>query len=183
MYKIIALIGEAGSGKDRIMKEVLAAAPTAFNEIISCTTRPPREGEQEGVNYYFLTNDEFIIDVLSNKMLEHTNFNGWNYGTSKDALKEDKINIGVFNPAGIYALKQKENIDLEVYRVVVGDKERMLRQLNRETNPNVDEIVRRYDTDKIDFNRLDFTYYLLDNQTEEDLQKAVDYLVTRGRVD
>ena len=127
MYKIIALIGEAGCGKDTIMKQVLAAAPDRFNEIISCTTRPPREGETDGVNYHFLTQDEFIIDVLANKMLEHTNFNGWNYGTSKDALREDKINIGVFNPAGIYALKDKEDIELEVYRVIVSDKERMLR--------------------------------------------------------
>ena len=181
MYKIIALIGEAGCGKDTILKEVLAAAPTTFNEIISCTTRPMREGEQDGVNYYFLTQDDFIIDVLANKMLEHTSFNGWNYGTSKDTLKEDKINIGVFNPAGIYALKDREDIELEVYRIVVGDKERMLRQLNRETNPNVDEIVRRYGTDKIDFNRLDFIYFVLNNQTKEDLQKAVEYLVTRGQ--
>ena len=183
MYKIIALIGEAGCGKDTIMKQVLAAAPDRFNEIISCTTRPPREGEIDGVNYHFLTKDEFIIDVLANKMLEHTNFNGWNYGTSKDALREDKINIGVFNPAGIYALKDKEDIELEVYRVIVSDKERMLRQLNRETTPNVDEIVRRYSTDKTDFNHLDFIYFLLSNQTEEDLQKAVNHLAARGRVD
>jgi guanylate kinase len=41
MYKIVALMGEAGSGKDRTLKEVLKAAPH-FNEIVSCTTRPPR---------------------------------------------------------------------------------------------------------------------------------------------
>ena len=43
-YKVIALIGEAGSGKDTMLKEVLKLNPN-FNEIISCTTRPIREGE------------------------------------------------------------------------------------------------------------------------------------------
>ena len=55
MFKIIALIGEAGSGKDSIMQNILKKRPLAFNEIISCTTRPMREGEVEGVNYFYLT--------------------------------------------------------------------------------------------------------------------------------
>lgn len=54
-YKIIALIGKAGSGKDTILKEILKQEPIKYNEIISCTTRPKREGEIDGVNYYFLT--------------------------------------------------------------------------------------------------------------------------------
>ena len=44
MYKVIALIGEAGSGKDTIMQSILKRCPTQFHEIISCTTRPIREG-------------------------------------------------------------------------------------------------------------------------------------------
>lgn len=43
--KIVALIGKAGAGKDTILKKVLKKYPNYFNEIISCTTRPPREGE------------------------------------------------------------------------------------------------------------------------------------------
>lgn len=54
-YKIIALCGEAGCGKDYIMKKVLAACPIELNEIISTTTRPKRENEQEGVNYFYVT--------------------------------------------------------------------------------------------------------------------------------
>ena len=57
-YKIIALIGEAGSGKDTILRSILKKG-FSYHEIISCTTRPPREGEKEGVNYYYLTIEEF----------------------------------------------------------------------------------------------------------------------------
>ena len=55
MYNVVALIGEAGSGKDTLMQRILARKPGYFNEIISCTTRPMREGEAEGVNYFYFT--------------------------------------------------------------------------------------------------------------------------------
>ena len=173
MYKIIALIGEAGSGKDRILKEVLAAAPTAFNEIISCTTRPPREGEVDGVNYFFIDAEEFAYKVLNYEMLEATSFNDWFYGTSYDTLRSDILNIGVFNPDGIRAIEGRSDIDLIVFRITCSDKIRLLRQLNREENPNVDEIVRRYKTDKEDFCDLEFTYYEVENNDEEELELGV----------
>ena len=54
MYKIIALIGKAGAGKDTILREIIKSNPD-LHEMISCTTRPKREGEVDGVNYFYLT--------------------------------------------------------------------------------------------------------------------------------
>ena len=179
MYKIIALIGEAGSGKDRILKEVLAAAPTEFNEIISCTTRPPREGEVDGVNYFFIDAEEFAYKVLNYEMIEATSFNDWFYGTSYDSLRSDVPNIGVFNADGIRALQGRQDIDLTVYRIMCSDKTRLLRQLNREEHPNVDEIVRRYKTDKDDFYDLEFEYTELQNEINLDLSLAVKKILSQ----
>ena len=180
MYKIIALIGEAGSGKDYIMKQVLAAAPDRFNEIISCTTRPMREGEQEGVNYYYLTNEEFYQKRKNNEMLETSCFNSWGYGTSINALSEDKLNIGVFNPDGIRSLLNNSNVEVIVYRVMCKDKTRLLRQLNRENNPNVDEIIRRFGTDKKDFSNLGFEYIKLPNELSLDVPLAIREILHQG---
>ena len=59
-YKIIAIMGEAGSGKDTLMKEVLKACP-GLHEIVSCTTRPPREGEVHGTkNRYTQDPDHWL---------------------------------------------------------------------------------------------------------------------------
>ena len=179
MYKIIALIGEAGSGKDTILKEVLAAAPTTFNEIISCTTRPPREGEVDGVNYYFIDAEEFAYKILNYEMLEATSFNDWFYGTSYDTLRSDVPNIGVFNPDGIRALQMHPDIELIVYRVICSDKTRLLRQLNREEHPNVDEIIRRYTTDKNDFCDLEFEYTEIPNEAFANLEDAVKQIVSQ----
>ena len=71
----------------------LASTASNLNEIISYTTRPIREGEQEGINYHYVSNEEFSQLVLENKMLEATVFNSWGYGTAINSLNENKINI------------------------------------------------------------------------------------------
>lgn len=170
MKKIIALMGKAGSGKDTLMKSILSYPGVNMNEIISCTTRPIRENEKDGVNYYYLTVDEFLAKKNNNEMLETANFNNWYYGTSYDSLSDSKINIGVFNPTGVRSLLQHPDVEVKVYYVTVPAKERLIRQLNREERPDVDEIIRRYSTDEADFKDLtDIPYIEFDNSTLNDL--------------
>ena len=173
--KIVALIGEAGSGKDFLLRCAREQYPE-FHEIISCTTRPKRMGEVEGRNYYFLENQNFIDKVANLEMLEYTEFNGWYYGTMLSALKPDQVNIGVFNPAGIKRLLKREDIDLKVFYVRAPAKTRLMRQLQREDDPNVDEVVRRYQTDKADFEKLPFEYIDLNNITQSDVTKAMELI-------
>lgn len=180
-YTIVALCGEAGSGKDTLAAQL--AKEYDWNFVISCTTRPMREGEVDGVNYHFLSKDIFAEKILSGEMLEATIFNDWGYGTSIDSLKKDKINIGVFNPDGLSILSENSDINLYVFYLSVTPKERLLRQLNREENPNVEEIIRRYSADKKNF---DFylsgynDYITLKNETKEDFEYNIkiikDYL-------
>lgn len=176
MYKVIALMGKAGSGKDTLLQSVLTSPyKNRFNEMISCTSRAPRENEVNGKNYFFFSKDEFINKIESHEMLEWTIFNDWYYGTSMDAIRSDKINIGVFNPTGVRSLMANPNIDLEIFYVIAPDKTRLIRQLNREENPDVNEIVRRFTADKFDFDDLsDMKFTILDNgsavQIPENLQ-------------
>ena len=176
MYKICAIVGEAGSGKDTIMKKVLERCPWT-NEIISCTTRPRREGEREGVNYYYLSGEQFGDLVLKNKMLEATVFNDWFYGTSLSTLSENTINVGVFNPAGIEAMIHNPEVDLEVYYAEASPKTRLIRQLNREENPDVYEIIRRFKADMADFEFLEFPHRTIKNESAADLELAVRTIV------
>lgn len=175
MYKLIALIGESGSGKDSVLREVLKRN-LDFHKVINCTTRPKREGEEEGVNYFYLTNEEFAEKIIDMSMLEATSFNNWFYGTTIYALSVDKINIGVFNPYSIDILKDREDIDLRVFYIKTKDKNRLIRQLNREEDPDVEEIIRRFKTDKEDFYDLDFYYFELVNDTTNDFNDVVDFI-------
>lgn len=172
MYKIIALIGEAGSGKDSLMQGVLKENPN-LHEIISCTTRPPREGEVNGVNYYFMSGEEFGDKVVNGEMIEATSFNNWFYGTGYESLRSDCVNIGVFNPEGIESLLVAPEVEVKIFYVRAGDKERLLRQLNREENPDCLEIIRRFRTDLFDFETLNFDYTELKNDNMEDFERNV----------
>lgn len=155
MKKVIAIMGKAGSGKDTILRKIVSRYPELFNPIISCTSRPMREGEQEGVDYYFLTDKEFEAKIDNDDMLENTSFNGWYYGIDFSSLSDDKVNIGVLNPTGVRTLIRNPDIELEVYYVQADDKTRLLRQLQREENPNVHEIIRRFAADERDFSSID----------------------------
>ena len=171
-YKMIAICGKAGSGKDTIMRRVVDRTPSV-HEIISCTTRPMRETDVNGVNYYFMTGEQFGQKVVDGEMLEATCFNDWFYGTSYDSLRSNCVNIGVFNPEGVDSIMAHKNIDLVVFYIEADDKERLLRQLNREQSPDVHEIIRRFSADELDFADLDFHYNALINNTPEDLEYAV----------
>ena len=153
-YNIIAIMGKAGSGKDTLLKALLQELTftNIARPIISCTTRPIREGEVDGVDYHYLTKEQFTDQVLNGDMLEATVFNNWCYGTSLTNLSQNHLNIGVFNPEGVEILRDNTHINLFVIYIQADDKTRLLRQLNREGNPDCHEIVRRFGTDETDFN-------------------------------
>ena len=163
MYNIVALMGESGSGKDTVLKETLIQFPD-LHKIITSTSRPKREKEEDGVNYFYYTDEEFIQKIQNYEMLDWQIFNNWQYGTELKALDENKINIGVFSPRAIRTLLKRKDCNVLAVWVRTTDKERLLRQLNREENPNVREIVRRATTDYEDFDNIEFDYYEVLNE-------------------
>lgn len=180
-YKIIALFGPAGAGKDYIQKKIMETpfGKDNLHEIISCTTRPPREGEIDGVHYHFMSNQSKFFSI---PLIECSCFRGWWYGTSTDHLSKEKINIGVFNINGIEQLIENKDIQCVPVYIKVSDKIRLLRQLNRESNPDCKEIIRRFLTDEKDFSKLQekrFSYFVIDNNTEEfiPIENEIYYLV------
>ena len=167
---IIALFGAAGSGKDSLQKEIANQSPDLFHEIISSTTRPPREYEKNGIDYIFLTDEESNRNIQQNNYLEYAEFRGWRYGTLKTAIKKDCFNIGVFNISGVKQLLKLPHDQYQIIpiHVIVSDKIRLLRQLNREKNPDCDEIIRRYTTDAIDLAPDQIDFWHLDIYNDKD---------------
>jgi len=173
--KVIALFGPSGCGKDTLLNYIVNK--TGFNKIITTTTRPKREYEKEDVNYHFLTEEEFGLKVLDGTMLEATSFNNWFYGTARDDLKENNINIGVFNIHALECLLQDNNLDITPILIACEDKTRLMRSLNREDKPNCEEICRRFLSDSKDFNvDLDFDFYTYYNGNNVNLENFYLFL-------
>ena len=177
MYNLLSLIVEAGSAKEKILLKLIDDTKHYYNgklplhEIISYTSRPPREKEVDGINYHFISAEKFAEMILQNQMFEATVFNEWCYGTGIESVKEGAINVGVFNPEGAEILLHDKRVNLIIVYIHADDKIRLIRQLNREANPDIDEIIRRYKTDKLDFEDADdLCNWLYTNNTPAELE-------------
>jgi guanylate kinase len=78
---LIILSGPSGSGKSTVRQRLLAEGGLPLRRSVSATTRPRREGEHEGVDYYFWTRDRFVEQVAAGAFLEWAEYAGNLYGT------------------------------------------------------------------------------------------------------
>ncbi len=93
---ILVLSGPSGAGKSTIIESASSKIGEYYFSI-STTTREPREGERDGVDYYFVSKEEFEEDIKAGAFLEYATVHGNYYGTSinpvKEALKSGKLII------------------------------------------------------------------------------------------
>jgi guanylate kinase len=170
MKTLIAIFGKSGSGKDSIARKL--CEKYNYHKVKRITTRPMREGESQGDPYYFVSDMELQNDLTENlgSYLEVGYFNNWMYATHEDALEKD-INIGTYDVDAVDILLQDKQVNVIPFFIYVDDKERMIRLLNRQENPDIDEICRRYVADKESYRDIGFEYYFIENK---DLDKAVE---------
>ena len=83
---MLILSGPAGSGKGTV--NVMLQATGDFINSVSATTRAPRPGEIDGVNYHFISREDFLVRMENGGMLEHTEYCGNFYGTPKKEAEE-----------------------------------------------------------------------------------------------
>lgn len=160
MGKIYYMMGKSSSGKDTLYKEVLKALPK-LKTLVLYTTRPIREGEQEGIEYHFVTDEELERFEKAGKIIEErtydTVYGAWKYATIEDGqinlVAYDYLVIGTLESyAGMKKCYGAENL-VPIY-IEVEDGERLSRALSRERQqeqPKYEEMCRRFLADQKDF--------------------------------
>ena len=110
MGSILVISGPSGSGKTSLAREVCESFGEKAYFSISSTTRNIREGEKDGVDYNFLSREEFLSGIDKGEFLEWAEVHGNFYGTSlkniKDALSKDKIVFLDIDVQGYEAIKK-----------------------------------------------------------------------------
>lgn len=161
--KILALMGAGGAGKDYILNEIFKNKKLVekynLHKIVSCTTREKRENEIEDVSYHYVTK-KYFNDNAYMYFMEISYFKDNYYGTRYEDVDKNKINVGVFNPAGVKELSKRE--DIEVLPVVIEApiKMRIERMINRERGEEAClEACRRVLADYEDFGKDSFGNY------------------------
>ena len=87
MSKLFIISGPSGAGKGTLVNMIMKDFSDIFLSI-SMTTRQPRPGEQEGVNYYYITAEEFKNRIAEEKMLEYAEYCGTYYGTPREPAEK-----------------------------------------------------------------------------------------------
>jgi guanylate kinase len=84
--KVFVITGPSGAGKGTLIRGLLARVPE-LELSVSATTRPPRPGERDGVEYHFLPSEEFDRRVAADDFLEHARYSGNRYGTLRSEVE------------------------------------------------------------------------------------------------
>ncbi|MCQ2736893.1 MAG: guanylate kinase [bacterium] len=163
--------GPSGVGKGTVLKKVMAANPN-LHYSVSATTRAPREGEIDGVNYFFMSEDEFDRKVENGEFLEHVKTYGISYGTLKKNV-EDKVDSG---QCVILEIDVKGALNLmdrgirAVYIFIAPEKFSVIRErlLNRGTE-DPEMLEKRVEVAKWELEQADKYEYVIINK---DLDKA-----------
>lgn len=155
--KVFYIIGKSSSGKDTIYKRLLSE--TSLKPIVPYTTRPMREGEMEGVNYFFVSSVEEMKS--RGKIIESRSYNTklgiWTYATVDDG----QIDLSTYSYLTIGTVSSYCKVKgylkdvLPIY-IEVDDGIRLERALSRERlekNPKYAEMCRRYLADEEDFSK------------------------------
>lgn len=156
--KIIVLVGQSATGKTTVEK---ALGEKGVHRAVSYSTRPMRSNEQNGVDYHFITNEEFDELFDNNKLYERAEYtvNGevWKYGLGPESFKDGCLNVVTVNPYGLQQLAEVEELKskLSVFYLHSPESLRIKRYLERETSKDKERNLKeRLKVDYRDFVQL-----------------------------
>ena len=181
------LIGRSSTGKDTIYKRLLNS-DLCLKSIVLCTTRPMRDSETEGVEYFFKSNEDFEKDRQDGNIIEYRQYNTsqgiWTYYTKAfEKGDEDYIVIGTLQSYKSYVDYYGADVVIPLY-ISVEEEVLITRALEREkqTGKNFTEMCRRFVADSEDFaesnlSKLGINRQFKNNDLDVCVKELYDYII------
>ena len=168
---LLIISGPAGSGKGTVNAHLLRTGDFVFS--VSATTRAPRPGETNGVNYHFITREDFIERINSGGMLEYTEYCGNFYGTPKkealEVLDSGKNLILEIEVDGAKQVKEKypDAVLIMLLPPTFATQEHRLRSRGTETEEKILARLARTKEELCDIDAYDYIVYNNDGADKE----------------
>ena len=166
---LLIISGPSGTGKGTLVKKLMDTDPS-FRFSCSVTTRKRREGEMEGVHYYFVTEEEYDRLLAQNAFLEHATVHGHRYGTLKQPVMEmmaEGHNVLLdIDPQGAISVMENTDDYVSVFILPPSFDELRVRLHTRNTDDPV-EIERRLNNARGEVQKLNRYQYALINDNLE----------------
>jgi len=178
---ILILSGPSGAGKSTIIQR---AEPQIgeFHFSISTTTRAPREGERDGVDYYFVSREEFEREIAAGEFLEYARVHGNYYGTSlrpvREALGEGKLVIFDIDVQGHRLAREKMGDLITSAFITPPTLAELERRLSLRSTDDPETIRRRLENAREEIEALEEYDFLIIN---DDLERATEAFVAIAR--
>ena len=166
---LFVVSGAAGTGKDSVVKALRTAHPE-IEKTVSATTRAPRPGEQEGVDYYYRTREQFQHLIETDQVVEHNFYNGNYYGTLREEvdkrLEAGKLVVLVIDVHGAANIRRMFPGATTIFLLPpsVEELERRLRSRGTESEETIRRRLQRAETEIA--NSVNYDEHIVNNQVE-----------------
>lgn len=165
---LLVVSGPSGVGKSSIIEEMfsngLAGCECVFS--VSMTTRKPRPGELEGINYWFVSHEKFKESIDKGELLEHAEYAGEYYGTPakpvRDAIKEGKCVLLDIELKGMLQVKERMPKAVTVY-IKPPDWEELAKRLRGRGTEEEEVVNKRLEIARGEHERINDYAYVITN--------------------
>ena len=176
---LIVVSGPSGAGKDTICHKLIKENSNIWMSV-SMTTRKPRPLEKEGVDYFFVSSEDFLNKIKDNTFLEYASYNDNYYGTPKDKV-EEKLNEGkdvilVIDINGAINIKKIIPSALFIF-IMPQDMETLKNRLIGRKTESKDKVVQRFITAYNEVNNYKKYNYVVVNDKVEDAVNKVKSII------
>lgn len=173
--QLIVVSGPSGAGKDTIISNVAKENKNIWISV-SATSRSPRKGEEEGVNYYFLSKEEFEEKIENDYFLEYAKYADNYYGTPKEKIVE-KLNKGIDVILVIEiqgAMKIKELVPEALFIFIMPPSAKvLLKRLSGRKTEDKNKIIERFNIAYKEINEVTkYNYVVVNDDLEEAIEKV-----------
>ncbi len=170
--EIIVVSAPSGAGKTTIVKQILKQYPDIVFSV-SATTRPKRAVETDGVEYYFITENEFVEKIENDEFVEWEKFYDYYYGTFKkrvdNCINERKTILLELDVKGSLSLK-KIYPEAHLIYIMPPSYEELIKRLKGRKTENSEDFKKRVERAKMELSLKDQFDYIIENK---DLEKAI----------
>jgi guanylate kinase len=171
---IFVITGPSGVGKGTLIRTLLERIPQ-LQLAVSATTRAPRPGEQDGVDYYFLSDAEFDRRVLEGEFLEHADYSGRRYGTLKSELDKPDVVLEI-EVQGARQVKETRPEAVRIFIAPPSEETLRLRLVGRGTD-DPEQVEARLATAKAELAAQDDFAHVVRNDRLEDAADELERVV------
>jgi len=185
MINLITISAPSGAGKTTICRLLQQYIPgLAFS--VSYTTRPKRGNEQDGVDYHFITKDEFEEKIKREEFAEYENVHGQYYGTTKqvleDTIRDNRmllLEVDVKGALSIKRLYPEQTLTFFILPPDIKDLETRLRKRGTESEQSIEKRLQRIQSELSYKDR--FEYQIINDDVERATQQIIQIIQQKNR--